>query len=48
MATVSGGRTIGPVLEVRLVKIHEEEDLVVHNVPREWVLLDNFNNVNDE
>ena len=26
----------------------EEEDRVVHRIPREWVLLENFNNVNDE
>ena len=26
----------------------KEEDLVVHKVPREWVLLEHSNNVNDE
>ena len=26
----------------------EEEDLVVNKIPREWVVLENFNNVNDE
>ena len=25
----------------------KEEDLVVHKIPREWVLWENFNNVND-
>ena len=26
----------------------KEEDLVAHRVPREWVLLENSNNVNNE
>ena len=26
----------------------KEEDLVVHKIPREWVLLENFKFVNDE
>ena len=26
----------------------KEKDLVVHKVPREWTLFENFNNVNDE
>ena len=26
----------------------KEEDLVVHKIPREWVLFENFKNVNDE
>ena len=30
-----------------LVVLLKEEDLVVHRIPREWVLLETFNNFND-
>ena len=31
-----------------LAVLLKEEDLVVHKIPREWVLLEIFNDVNDE
>ena len=34
-------------LAAELVVLLKEEDLVVHRIPSEWVLLETFNNVND-